>query len=54
MPRSEIEARNYDLKAVNPNRTTQVDTRTPEELIAIIEEKGREIDAALSDLKTLL
>ena len=54
VPRSEIEARNYDLKAVNPNRTTQVDTRTPAELIALMEEKGREIDAALSDLKNLL
>ena len=54
VPRSDLEAKNYDLKAVNPHRTTQIDTRTPEELIAIIEEKGREIDAALSDLKTLL
>ena len=54
VPRTGLESKNYDLKAVNPNRTTQVDTRTPEELIAIIEEKGREIDAALADLKTLL
>ena len=52
--RSEIESRNYDLKAVNPNRTTQVDTRTPEELIGIIEAKGREIDEALASLKGLL
>ena len=52
--RSEIESRNYDLKAVNPNRTTQADTRTPEELIAIIEAKGREIDEALASLKKLL
>ena len=33
VPRSEIEERNYDLKAVNPNRRAVVDTRTPEELI---------------------
>ena len=52
--RSEIEARNYDLKAVNPNRTTQVDARTPEEIISIIEAKGREIHEALETLKALL
>ena len=52
--RSEIEGRNYDLKAVNPNRTALVDTRTPEELIATIEAKGREIDEALACLKELL
>ena len=54
VPRSEIEARNYDLKAVNPNRVMKVDTRTPEELIATIEARGKEIDAALAELKKLL
>ena len=54
VPRSDIEAKNYDLKAVNPHRTTPVDTRTPEELIATIEAKGREIDDALASLKKLL
>ena len=54
VPRSDIEARKYDLKAVNPNRVMKVDTRTPEELIATIEAKGREIDNALVDLKKLL
>ncbi len=54
IPRSEIEERNYDLKAVNPNRKLQIDTRTPEELIATIEAKGREIDEALAELKRLL
>ena len=54
VPRSEIEARKYDLKAVNPNRVMKVDTRTPEELIATIEAKGQEIDNALADLKKLL
>ena len=52
--RSDIEAKNYDLKAVNPNRVAQVDTRTPQELIATIEAKGREIEDALADLKKLL
>ena len=54
VPRSEIEDRNYDLKAVNPNRTAHIDARTPEELIATIEAKGREIVEALADLKRLL
>ena len=53
-PRSDIEAKNYDLKAVNPHRTAPVDTRTPEELIATIEAKGREIEDALASLKKLL
>ena len=52
--RSEIEDRGYDLKALNPNRRVEVDTRTPEELIASIEAKGREIDEALASLKRLL
>ena len=54
VPRSDIEAKNYDLKAVNPHRTAPVDTRTPQELIATIEAKGREIDDALASLKKLL
>ena len=54
IPRSDIEAKKYDLKAVNPNRTAQVDTRTPQELIATIEAKGREIEDALANLKKLL
>ena len=32
----------------------KVDTRTPQELIATIEAKGKEIDNALADLKKLL
>ena len=51
---ADIRARNYDLKAVNPHRAAPADTRTPEELIATIEEKGLELNAALADLKTLL
>lgn len=35
--RAEIEARGCDLKAVNPNRKTEVDERTPEEILDIIE-----------------
>ncbi len=47
---SEIEDAVYDLKAVNPNRKQIIDTRTPEELIALIEQKGQEIAAALAKL----
>jgi type I restriction enzyme M protein len=41
----------YDLKAVNPNRKAEVDNRTPEELLQVIEAKGREIVEALAVLK---
>jgi type I restriction enzyme M protein len=47
----EIEDAVYDLKAVNPNKKVVVDTRTPEELMNIIEAKGREIADALSALR---
>jgi len=47
---AEIKARNYDLKAVNPNRKAQVDTRTPAQLLKIIESKGTEITTALKPL----
>ncbi len=49
--RKEIEARNYDLKAVNPNRKVIEDTRTPEELLNIIEAKGKEIATAIAELR---
>ena len=48
-----IENAVYDLKAVNPNRATEEDTRTPVELLDFIAAKGREADAALSRLRTL-
>ena len=44
----------YDLKAVNPNRTTETDRRTPTELLDFIETKGREADAALARLRGLI
>ena len=47
----EIEDAVYDLKAVNPNKKPVVDTRTPEELLDIIEAKGREVAAALATLR---
>jgi hypothetical protein len=39
------------MKAVNPNRKVEEDTRTPEELIALIEAKQIEINEALKELK---
>ena len=47
----EIEDAVYDLKAVNPNKKPQIDMRTPEELMDIIEAKGREIAEALAILR---
>jgi len=51
VPIEEIEAKNYDIKAVNPNRKSVEDTRTPEELIAIVEEQQAEIAKAIARLK---
>jgi len=47
----EIEDAVYDLKAVNPNRKPNVDDRTPEELMDIIEAKGREVAETLAILR---
>jgi type I restriction enzyme M protein len=49
-----IEDATYDLKAVNPNRATEEDTRSPAELLDFIETKGREADAALGKLRELI
>lgn len=51
--REDIESRNYDLKAVNPNRRIEEDTRTPAELIATIESEGEKIRNAMARLKEL-
>jgi type I restriction enzyme M protein len=47
----EIEDAVYDLKAVNPHRKAVVDTRTPEELLDLIEAKGREIAEVIALLR---
>jgi type I restriction enzyme M protein len=52
--RDAIEASNFDLKAVNPNAKSMEDTRTPEELLDIIEAQGDEVDAAITELRRLL
>src|SRR5438552_6448981 len=51
--RKDIDAKGYDLKAVNPNARTQEDRRTPEELLDLIEAKGREVTEAVAALRTL-
>jgi hypothetical protein len=48
-----IEDAAYELKAVNPNRVTPEDTRTPTELLDLIDQKSREADAALARLRKL-
>jgi type I restriction enzyme M protein len=49
--RDQIEAKNYDLKAVNPNAKVIEDTRTPADLLDIIEAKQKEIAALLAALR---
>jgi type I restriction enzyme M protein len=52
VPAEEIKAKNYDLKAINPNRKQEVDARTPEELLSTIEAQVAEISKALSALRS--
>ena len=52
--REELEARGFDLKAVNPTAKAAGDTRTPLELLDEIEGRGREVDAAVARLRVLL
>ncbi len=47
----EIEAKNYDIKAVNPNRKDEIDKRTPEELIGTIEKENERLLEALKNIK---
>jgi type I restriction enzyme M protein len=51
LTRQEIKAKNYDLKAVNPNAKNNEDIRTPEELLDLIDAKGREVAEALAILR---
>jgi type I restriction enzyme M protein len=50
---SALEDAVYDLKAVNPNAVNTEDTRTPVELITLIEEQGRILADALEALKAI-
>ncbi len=51
---NDIDAAVFDLKAVNPNIVAKVDTRTPQEIIANIEEQGQIVSEALTNLRKLL
>jgi len=53
LTRAGIEARNYDLKAVNPNARTQEDGRTPSDLFDLLEARGQEVADALARLRAL-
>jgi type I restriction enzyme M protein len=48
-----IENAVYDLKAVNPHRKVVVDTRTPAELLDLIDAKSTEVAASLALLRKL-
>ena len=48
-----IEDAVYDLKAVNPNKKTEVDARTPADLMDLIKMKGKEVTAALAALRAM-
>jgi len=50
--RKEIEEKNYDLKAVNPHAKSEEDTRTPEELLDVIEQRGCEVVEVLRTLRS--
>ena len=52
--RAEIEAKGYDIKAVNPHAKVNVDMRTPAELLDLIEQKGKEVDEAIKKLRGTL
>lgn len=52
VPIEEIKDKNYDLKAVNPNRKQEEDTRTPEDLLSLIETQEGEISTALASLRS--
>lgn len=52
VPAEELKAKNYDVKAVNPNRKREEDTRTPEKLLSLIETQEREISGALDALRS--
>lgn len=51
--RKQLEEKNLDLKAVNPNAKSDEDTRTPEELLDLIEAKGKDVAEAIAELRRL-
>ncbi len=51
---SDIDAKVFDLKAVNPNAIIKMDIRTTDEIIQNIEKQGMIVQEAMNNLKTLL
>jgi type I restriction enzyme M protein len=51
--RAELKERGHDLKAVNPNRKREEDTRTPGQLLDSIEAAGREVAETVERLRNL-
>lgn len=51
---SDIDAKVFDLKAVNPNAVVKVDTRTTLEVIENIETQSKVVEESMSKLKLLL
>ena len=49
--RKQIDEKNYDLKAVNPNAKNDEDKQTPAELLDLIEAKGHDVTQALAALR---
>lgn len=50
----EVEDAAFDLKAVNPNSSPNEDTRSSAEILAAIEQRGRDVAAALQRLRGLV
>ncbi len=50
----EIDAKVFDLKAVNPNAVAKTDTRSLEEIIQNIESQGRIVEEAMKKLRSLI
>jgi len=51
--RDAIEASSYDLKAINPHRAVEEETRTPDDLLEEIERQQKIIAAAIAELRGL-
>ncbi len=49
--RAEVEAKNYDLKADNPHIKNNVDTRSPDVILDLIEDRNKEFQATLARLR---
>jgi hypothetical protein len=51
--RKAIDEKSYDLKALNPHARNNEDLRTPEELLDLIDAKGKEVAEAIVTLRGL-